>query len=52
LAAELKSSLEDVQVELVAGGGGVFDVSCDGRLVYSKHQTGQFPSLTDISDAL
>ena len=28
---------------LVRGGGGVFDVEVDGRLVYSKHATGEFP---------
>ncbi|MDP6739973.1 MAG: Rdx family protein [Planctomycetota bacterium] len=48
----MESSLEDLQVELVAGGGGVFDVSCDGRLVYSKHQTGQFPNLDDVVHSL
>ena len=52
MAAELESSLEDLQVELVAGGGGVFDVSFDGRLIYSKHKTGQFPSLDDVVNSL
>jgi len=52
LAAELESSLEDAEVELVAGGGGVFDVSFDGRLVYSKHKTGQFPCLDDVVNSL
>lgn len=25
------------------GGGGIFDVHVDDELVYSKHQTGDFP---------
>ncbi len=29
--------------QLIEGGGGVFDVHVDGVLVYSKHQTGEFP---------
>ncbi len=32
-----------MDAELIAGGGGIFDVKVDGALVYSKHQTGQFP---------
>lgn len=28
---------------LIEGGGGVFDVVVDGKLHYSKHQTGEFP---------
>ena len=28
---------------LIPEGGGIFDVKVDGELVYSKHQTGQFP---------
>ena len=52
MAGELGSSREDVRVGLVAGGGGVFDVSFDGRLVYSKHKTGQFPSLDDVVNSL
>jgi len=31
------------EAELIPGAGGVFDVTLDGRLVYSKHETGCFP---------
>jgi selenoprotein W-related protein len=37
-----------VEAELVPGGGGVFDVVVDGKLVYSKHQTGRFPDPEEI----
>ena len=28
---------------LIEGAGGIFDVNVDGKLVYSKHETGDFP---------
>ena len=28
---------------LIEGAGGIFDVNVDGKLVYSKHETGEFP---------
>jgi len=43
LAAELKANL-DVDAELVAGSGGVFDVVVDGQVVFSKQSGGEkFP---------
>ncbi|MCH7868059.1 MAG: Rdx family protein [Myxococcales bacterium] len=33
---------------LVAGERGIFDVSCDGNLVFSKHAEGRFPSDDEI----
>ena len=30
-------------MKLVASGGGCFELSVDGELLYSKLQTGQFP---------
>jgi len=38
-------------VELVKGHGGVFEISRDGKLVFSKKQLGRFPSDEEI-DAL
>lgn len=29
---------------LIEGAGGIFDVRVDGALVYSKHETGEFPN--------
>ena len=37
-----------VEAELVKGAGGVFDVVVDGKLIYSKHQTGRFPDPEEI----
>lgn len=42
MAAELKDAL-GVEAELVEGRGGVFDVTVDGRVVYSKDNTHRFP---------
>jgi len=37
---------------LVPGGGGCFEVSRDSEILYSKLSTKEFPSLTQITDAL
>ena len=42
----------DAQVSLRKGSGGVFDITVDGRLVYSKKATGQFPSEQDVERIL
>ncbi len=39
------------EVRLIKGGRGVFDVRVNGRLVYSKHATGRFPTDAEL-DAL
>ena len=35
--------------ELIRGQGGVFDVTVDGTLIFSKHQTGRFPDVGEIA---
>jgi selT/selW/selH-like putative selenoprotein len=35
-------------VELIKGGSGVFDITIDGALVYSKRQTGRFPTDDEV----
>jgi selT/selW/selH-like putative selenoprotein len=35
-------------VELVKGGAGVFDITIDGALVYSKRKTGRFPTDDEV----
>jgi selT/selW/selH-like putative selenoprotein len=39
------------EVELVPGVGGVFEITVDGKLAFSKKQTGRFPTDDEI-DAL
>ncbi len=37
---------------LEKGGGGVFDVIVDGKLLFSKHTEGRFPQESEILDKL
>jgi len=39
-------------IELVPGAGGAFEVSVDGKAVYSKKQTKRFPELSEVIDAV
>lgn len=43
--------LYGAEVELVPGVAGVFEITVDGRLLFSKKQTGRFPTDEEI-DAL
>ena len=42
MAAKIKDGL-GTEAFLIEGAGGIFDVNVDGKLVYSKHETGDFP---------
>jgi len=44
----LKKRYPAVEVELIRSAGGVFEVTAEGRLVYSKKQTGRFPQNYEI----
>jgi selT/selW/selH-like putative selenoprotein len=39
LAADLKNAFPDVEVRLIESSGGLFEVSVDGQLVFSKKAT-------------
>ncbi len=43
---ELKS--KGIKVDLIKGSNGVFDVEIDGKLVYSKRNTGRFPNRGEL----
>ena len=47
MAAALKASF-DIEATLIKGGGGVFDVTLDDKVVYSKDDTGRFPTNEEI----
>lgn len=51
MAAAIKKQT-GINSELIAGSGGVFDVVVDGKLIYSKHETGRFPEDKEILDQL
>lgn len=42
LAEKLKNSLK-LETDLIKGSNGIFDIEIDGKLVYSKNETGEFP---------
>ena len=48
LAAELKESF-NIELELIRGENGIFDVKYDGRLIISKDKRDRFPPLGEIS---
>ncbi|MBI3962667.1 MAG: SelT/SelW/SelH family protein [Deinococcus sp.] len=47
LVAEFKQAL-GVDAELIKSSNGIFDVSVDGKLVFSKYQTGRFPEPGEV----
>ncbi|MCY4397064.1 MAG: Rdx family protein [Rhodospirillaceae bacterium] len=42
------SEIDGAEVELVKGGGGVFEISLDGEPVFSKKALGRFPEDDEI----
>lgn len=48
---ELKVNYPDAKIKLIKSDGGIFDVKCDNKLIYSKQQVeGQrFPNEGEIS---
>jgi selenoprotein W-related protein len=51
LADELRQAFS-VESELIPGKGGIFDVTVDDKLVFSKFQTGRFPKAGEISEKI
>jgi len=43
---------KDVEVDLIPSSGGVFEVSLDGKLLYSKQKTGQFPDQNEVEELM
>ena len=51
MAARLKEEF-DVDTELIQGSGGVFDVTVDGELIFSKHEHDRFPTNDEIVELM
>lgn len=51
MEAELKSHYPDANIRLIEGGGGIFDIKCNGKLIYSKQHTAgkRFPNDGEIT---
>lgn len=41
MAAEIQSTYPDAEVQLIESSGGVYEVTLDGELVFSKRQLGR-----------
>jgi selenoprotein W-related protein len=51
LAAAIKKA-SGVDAKLIGGAGGIFDVQADGKVIFSKHETGRFPEDAEIIEVL
>ena len=52
MEAAIKRRFPSLEVVLVPGAGGAFEVSANGELLYSKKKTGEFPDEEEIIEAL
>ena len=50
--AELKKAFPDIETRLIPGSGGIFDVTVDGKLVFSKKAVGRHVKPGEIVDLL
>jgi len=51
LADAIKKQFE-IEAELIKSGGGVFEVTHDDALIFSKKELGRFPEENEILDTL
>ena len=51
MAAEVHRAL-NIECTLVAKGRGIFDVSVDGTIIYSKYETGCYPEAAEIVEVI
>jgi len=54
MAALLKDKYGDKveDVDIVPSSGGAFEISIDGKLIYSKLKTGRFPEENEVTAAI
>lgn len=48
LEAKLKQTFQGIDVQLISSGGGVFEVTLNDRLIFSKKSLGRFPDDGEI----
>jgi len=49
---ELNSIFPDINVQLITGHGGVFEVALNNELIYTKSNTGRFPDAGEIANII
>ncbi|MBW2467452.1 MAG: Rdx family protein [Deltaproteobacteria bacterium] len=47
MGEELKKNL-GAEIELIAGSNGIFDISLDGKMIFSKFDKGRFPQPDEV----
>jgi selenoprotein W-related protein len=52
MEARIEEEFPGTEVELIESSGGVFEVTKDGDLIYSKKQTGRHAEWEDVRDRL
>ena len=48
LEVELKNNFHQADISLIASGGGVFEISLNGNLIFSKKSLNRFPDVGEI----
>ena len=48
----MRSKMPSAKIHLRKSGGGVFEITVDGKLAYSKKATGRFPTDEEVLAAL
>ena len=52
MAAELTEAFPDLEVKLIPGSGGIFEVAIDGALVFSKKRVGRHAQPGEVVEAI
>jgi selenoprotein W-related protein len=52
LKATLEKEIPGVEIELIQSSGGAFEVSVDGKKIFSKLDLGRFPEHAEILEKL
>ena len=48
----LKTKYDGVDIELISSGGGVFEVTLNNKLIFSKNSLGRFPDDGEIDSLI
>jgi selenoprotein W-related protein len=52
VAAELNEAFPDMEVKLIPGSGGIFEVNLDGVVVFSKKRVGRHAQPGEVVEAI
>ena len=52
MESNLKQTFQGIDVSLISSGGGVFEVTLDGELIFSKRSLGRFPKDGEIEQLI